>query len=124
MNLKHQVKQREKKTSETNIQYLNAAKKYANRAFWEIRNSDHYIYGERYNYGHESHAAAAALELTEARFVDLDTFGVEGDSKLNGEGHISHLYLNSGDSYEPTLFFFRGRFIVSNYCDIVGRAMR
>ena len=124
MNLKNQVKQREKKTSETHLQYLHAAKKYARRAFLEIRNTDHYIYGERYNYGHESHAAAAALELTEARFIDLGTFGLEGDCELNGEGHINILYLNAGDTYESTILFYRGRFIVSSCDDIVESAKR
>jgi len=121
MNLKNYVKQREQKTSETNLQYLHAARKYASRAFWEIRNTDHYVYGVMYNYGHESHAAAAALELTEARFIDLETFGV--DCELNGEGHINILYLNTGDTYDPTVCFYRGRFIVSSWGDIVERAM-
>lgn len=74
---------------------LRRARRYARTKFNELR-QDH-----KYD-GHPSHAAARALELTEAAF-DLGTCGVEGvcDQEDVRGGGVS--YLNAGDPYAMTV---------------------
>lgn len=44
---------------------------------------------------------------------------VEGDCAENGENRITIQYLNSGETYETTICYYRGRFLVSSWGDIV-----
>ena len=106
---------REQKTNETREQYLKKARDYCRRRFNAI---------EAENCHHPSHSAAQAMEETEKRFTDLGTFGVEGDCEENGEGCITIQYLNSGDSYDSTIIYWEGRFIVSSWGDIVENVAR
>ena len=99
-------------SNETRENYLRAARAYCRRRFNELRHGD-------MAYCHESHAAARAMEDTEKLFTDLGTFGTEGDCKLNGEGHIDLLYLNTGDTYATTILFVGGRFRLQSWGDYV-----
>ena len=55
--------------------------------------------------------------LTDLRLTVIDslleTYGVEGDDNLE--------WCNTGDTYATTVCFFRGRFVVSSWGDIVER---
>lgn len=70
--------------NQTRRDYLRKAANYARLQFNKL------IDKPEYRYTHESHAVAAALEKTEIRYIDLNTFGVEGvlacrsESKLRG----------------------------------------
>ena len=89
---------------------LEKARDYARRRF-----NKH----EAENWHQPSHSAAMALEETETKFPKLGTFGVEGDCSDNGEGHVTIQYLNTGDTYEKTVIYWRGRFCVSSVGDIL-----
>ena len=67
---------------------------------------------------HSSHYAAKSMELTESRFVDLGTFGVEGWCDSEGKHGVS--YLNTGDTYEITILFSSEteRFSIGSWGDI------
>ena len=108
---------RQQKTTETRQQYLRAARAYAARQCRQLRETPDF------EYCHESHAVARALHLTEKRFTDLGTFGVEGDCAANGEDHIDIQYLNASDSYELTLIHWKGRFIVGCWGDIAEKQL-
>jgi len=95
------------------LAYLKLARAYARRQFNAL------LLTPEYRHCHESHAVARALELTEKHFTDLCTFGVEGDCGENGEDHITIQYLNSGDTYEATICYYKGCFIVASWGDIV-----
>lgn len=68
-----------------------------------------------YMWAHESHAVAEALRLTEAKFPELDTFGVEGSCDPEFQ------YLNTGDPYDTTVVYRKGRFYAGNWGDIAER---
>ena len=104
---------RQMKSVESREQYLKAAKAYCKRRF------DYHC--EQDPWCHESHNVAKAMADTEKRFVDMGTFGVEGDCEENGEGCIDIQYLNTGDSYELTIVHWKGRFILSSWGDIAER---
>ena len=104
-------KSRTIKDGETLTDYLRAARRYA-RARLDAHNADD-------RYCHESHNVSKALDDVEARFVDLDTFGVEGDCELNGEGCIDIQYLDASETYAETLVYWRGRFHVASWGDCV-----
>jgi hypothetical protein len=106
------MKARLLKVGETRQAYLQAARRYARARYHFHRNGEH-------RYCHRSFAVEAALKDTERRFSDLGTFGVEGDCRENGEGHITLQYLNTGDSYAATICYWRGRFVVTSWGDIV-----
>jgi hypothetical protein len=95
------------------IKTLKKARAYAARRYSELLDTP------EFSCCHKSHAVARALEDTEKRFA-LETFGVEGDCELNGGIDIQ--YLNTGDTYAPTVCYYRGRFVVSSFGDIVERA--
>jgi len=100
------------KTTETRSNYLTAARKYAAKKFKELRERSDF------KWAHESHAAVAALKITEKRFTDIGTFGVEG------QDGIDIIYLNSGDSYEVTLYYYKRRFNVGCVGDVIERVSR
>jgi len=95
---------RQQQAGESDHDYTRAAARYAREQFARLRDTPDY------RYCHQSFAVAEALRLTEGRFVDLGTFGEEGDCEGNGEGHIDIQYLNAGDTYALTVIYYRGRF--------------
>ena len=111
------MEKRAAKTGETTEQYLKAALAYCRRRFDKIREDDGYR-------SHESHAVAQALGETEQRFTDLNTFGAEGDCASNGEDHVTIQYLNTGDTYDLTIIYRKGRFILSSFGNILESAKR
>ena len=102
---------RQQKTTETRLQYLTKARRYC-----ADRLAHH---NEMEPYCHESHNVARAMEDTQKRYIDLGTCGVEGDCAMNGEGCIDIQYLNAGDTYDLTIVYYRGRFLVTSWGDIV-----
>ena len=105
------MRKRQQKTTETREDYLRAAARYCRRKLAEEVENDIHC--------HISHNVANAMESTEERFVDLGTFGIEGDCRLNGEGHIDIQYLNTGDCYDKTIVFYRDRLRVTSVGDIL-----
>ena len=101
------------KVGESRLAYLRKASRYARRKFNELRELPEYYYA------HESFAVRDALLITEARFVDCGTFGVE--SILGSSDSDTIDYLNTGDTYELTVLYYRERFTVGNWGDIVER---
>ena len=95
----------------TNIEALEKARRFAARRFAALRENE-------YRHCHRSHAVAAALLEAQERY-SLETYGVEGDCAGNGNGHVDLQYLNTGDSYASTICYYKGRFIVSSWGDIV-----
>ena len=100
----------QQKTTETREQYLTKARRYC---------AERLVHYNEQEGCHESHNVARAMEDTEKRYVDLCTFGVEGDCALNGEGCIDIQYLNTGDTYDTTIVYYRGRVMVASWGDIV-----
>ena len=99
-----------------NLDLLTTARVYARKRFNELREMPEFWYC------HEGHAVARALEDTEKKFPKLETYGVEGDCHLNGENSIDIQYLNTGDTYAPTIVYYKGRFRVTSWGDIVEQA--
>lgn len=95
--------------------YLRKARLYAKRQF------DKFVGVGEWRYCHESHLVAHVLELTEEKFPDLGTFGVEGTTSDYGQDPFTIQYLNMGETYEPTICYYKGRFIVSSWGDIAER---
>jgi len=103
------------KPGEDRIAYLRKAARYCRRRFkWHRTEGDH-------RHCHPSFAADAAMEDAEKLYVDLESFGVEGDCEENGEDHITIQYLNMGDTYAATICYYHGRFQVTSWGDIVER---
>jgi len=109
---------RQQKPGESRESYVKSAALYARGQFNRLLDSP------EYRHSHESHASAKALELTEGRFTDLGTFGVEGDCERNGDDHIDIQYLNAGDTYDLTVVFYRGRFRATSWGDCVESSAR
>lgn len=107
------MKTRKQRTDETRQQYLKAARKYCREQYNRLKEFDY-----PYNC-HVSFYACDAMARTEKRFVDLGTFGTEGF--CNDVGTKGITYLNTGDSYEPTILFDsdKERFFVASWGDIV-----
>jgi len=108
----------EQQLGESREHYVTKARNWCRRRFQWLRDND---FDNRYC--HESHTVAQAMRETEAIYVDLGTFGVEGDCHLNGEGRFDHQYLNTGDSYELTIMHYKGRFLVTSWGDIAERQL-
>ena len=103
---------RQQRTNESREQYLNSARRYARNQFNRL------IETIDYRHCHQSHTVAEALRLTEKRFTDLGTFGVEGSTTQFDQDRIEIQYLNAGDSYEATICYYKNRFIVACWGDI------
>lgn len=94
------------------INYLKQARRVARNTFNKLADDP------EYRYAHPSHRAARALEAAETYLRskgENGTFGVEGDCEQNGEGHITIQYLNTGDTYELTVCYYKGRFIIASW---------
>lgn len=89
------VRPRQQKLNESDDAYLRAALGYAKRRYESIRDT------WDYKYCHVSFAVRDALLATEKRFCDLGTCGVENLA-------FDLDYLNTGDSYSPTIFADNG----------------
>ena len=105
----------QQQTTQSRAAYLQNARRYAKRQFDKLRIS------AEYRHCHESHAVNQALLLTEQKYVDLGTFGVEGCTTDYGQDAFTIQYLNSGETYEPTICYYKGRFVVSSWGDIAER---
>lgn len=92
--------------------YLEQARKYARRRFNQLADSIDY------RHCHVSHCAAKALADTQAKFTDLCSFGVEGTTSDYGQDEFTLQYLNMGETYEPTICYYKDRFIVASFGDI------
>lgn len=102
---------RQQKSTESREEYLRAAARYCRRKLTEEVENDPHC--------HISHNVDRAFRLTEERFADLGTLGVEGDCRLNGEGHIDIQYLNTGDCYDRTIVYYCNRLRVASVGDIL-----
>ena len=90
---------------------LNAARRFARNRFNYHREHEHANC-------HESFAASAALQDTADKFPELlGGLDVEGWCDDGGREGVS--YINSGDSYDLTLFYrgYQDRFVWSTYAD-------
>ena len=103
----------ELKPGQSREDYVGQAVDYARDCYNELCSQP------EYEYSHPSHAVARALEITEERFPDLGTFGVEGDCADNGEGCVDIQYLNAGDSYDLTVVYWRDEFLATSWGDCV-----
>ena len=98
---------RPRNDGETVSDYMEAARRYSRHRFNVHCGDDPWC--------HESFHVASALSDTERRFVDMETFGVEGIL----EGKVDIQFLNTGDAYDSTVLYYRGRFRVSSWGDIL-----
>ncbi len=105
----------QQESTQSRAAYLQNARRYAKRQFDKLRIS------AEYRYSHPSHAVNRALLLTEQKYTDLGTFGVEGSTTYCGQDPFTIQYLNMGETYEPTICYYKGRFIVSSWGDIAER---
>lgn len=118
-----EIVERPQKPNEPDQWYLEAARKYAAYMYRKLRSGEHPTWGEEFCRCHYSHAVAEALRLTEKRFVDLGTSGVEGDCALNGEGHPDIEFLNAGDIYDATIVHYGEKFRVCSLADVADKVM-
>lgn len=100
------MKPRQQRNNETRQEYLTAARRYCAAIFRQL---------EEETGCHYSHNVADAMRQTEKRFTDLGTFGEGGTCEDNGNGEPDLQYLNTGDTYEPTIVHYRGRFSVCSW---------
>jgi|LakMenE01Jun11ns_1017448.scaffolds.fasta_scaffold9756401_2 hypothetical protein len=105
----------QQQSTQSRLDYLRKARNYAKRQF------DKLIISPEYRYAHPSHAVAHALQLTEARYPDLGTFGVEGTTSDYGQDVFTIQYLHTGETYDLTICYYKSRFIVSSWGDIAER---
>lgn len=103
------VRERPQKIGESRREYVRAAAKYARRKLKELRDSDDYWYR------HDSFAVRDAMLITESRFVDLGTFGVEYIPQGTDRRSPAIDYLNAGDAYELTVLYVNGQFRVGDW---------
>ena len=88
---------------------LDTVRSYCRRKYNELRQTE---------LCHPSHTASQAMMMAQKHYKDLETFGVEGwCDQSDSIGSHGIQYLNTGDSYCPTIFFdsHNERFYVSNW---------
>lgn len=100
---------------ETRRQYLQKAGRLARRVLAQLLTKD------EYRYAHRSFAVRDALLVTEAARPELGTFGVEHIAQGHNRRSPEIEYLNAGDTYDLTLMYVNGRFVVGTWGDIVER---
>ena len=98
----------EQSVNESRREYLGKMRR------WIVREYQRLIDGE-YRHCHNSHPASLAMRKAEEIYIDSGTFGTEGDSDLD------LTYLNSGENYELTIVFRKGRFTVDCVGDLMQR---
>lgn len=98
---------------ESNHDYLKRALAFCRKEFKRRRQNEHC---------HNSHTASDVMAEAERLFPDLGTFGIEGFCDDIGNNGIS--YLNTGDTYAPTILFRSnsGRFSIGDWGTIVENA--
>lgn len=89
--------------------YLNRVVRWCRKQYTERRQTERH---------HPSHTADDVMEQAERVFPDLGTCGVEGWCSEDDRNGVS--YLNAGDTYEQTIFFFSNteRFRVACFDDV------
>jgi hypothetical protein len=108
----------EMQVGESREHYVTKARNWCRNRFQWLRDNDF-----DYQYCHESHAVSRAMRDTEEVYVDLGTFGDEGDCAMNGEGCFDIQYLNTGETYELTVVYYKGRFLVTSWGNIAESQM-
>ena len=108
-------RKRMQSVGQTREAYLANARRYCLVAM------DKLIASGEYRHVHESFLIRDTLLVIEQWFPDLGTSGVEHIEA--GSNHRSPAidYLNTGDTYDLTIMFIRGRFRVGCWGDIVER---
>lgn len=109
------AKLKPQKPGESRAKYLARARSHCQQVRKQLLET-----GE-YNHCHESFLIRDIMLNIQAIFSDLGTFGVEHQPSGSNRRSPSFDYLNSGDSYEITLLYIRGRFRVGSWGDIVER---
>jgi hypothetical protein len=108
-------RKRLQKTGETRSAYLTRARRACRVAFFKLASLD------EYKRCHTSFLVRDTLLVVEQWFPDLGTFGVEHIYRGSNKRSPSIDYLNTGDSYELTIMYVRGRFRIGCWGDIVER---
>lgn len=108
-------RKRLQKTGETRKAYLTRARRACRVAMAELVSS------REYRHCHISFLVRDTLLVIEQWFPELGTFGVEGMPEGNNQRSPAFDYLNTGDSYELTIMYVRGRFQIGCWGDIVER---
>ena len=103
------------RAGETRLTYVRRARAYAKRAETRLESTGDY------RHCHRSFLVRDALLATETAFPDLGTFGVEGSEAGRGRRSPAFDYLNTGETYELTVLYIRGRYTVGTWGDIVER---
>lgn len=108
-------RKRLQKTGETRLAYLARAHRACRVAYNVLADSGEYWHC------HDGFLVRDTLLVVEQWFPDLSTFGVEGMQEGNNQRSPGFDYLNTGDSYELTIMYIRGRFRIGCWGDIVER---
>ena len=108
-------RKRLQKTGETRSAYLIRARLACRVAKAKLEDS-----GE-YRHCHDGFLVRDTLLVVEQWFPDLGTFGVESIHQGSNQRSPAIDYLNTGDSYELTIMYIRGRFRIGCWGDIVER---
>lgn len=108
-------RKRHQKAGESRLAYLTRARRACGVAMDRLAKSGEYWHC------HESFLIRDTLLVVEQWFPDLGTFGVENIHEGRNKKSPAIDYLNTGDSYEMTLMYIRGRFRVGSWGDIVER---
>lgn len=109
------TKPNRQKSHESRAKYLARARRHCQRVREKLLTT-----GE-YRNCHESFLIRDIMLNIEETFVDLGTFGVEHIAAGSNAKSPAIDYLNTGDSYDLTLLYVRGRFRVGCWGDIVER---
>ena len=109
------VKLKPQKPAEDRRKYLARARSHCSRVREQLLKT-----GE-YHHCHESFLIRDIMLNIEAIFSDLGTCGVEHQTAGSNRRSPAIDFLNTGDPYELTLLYVRGRFRVGCWGDIVER---
>jgi hypothetical protein len=108
-------RKRLQKAGETRQAYLSRARRACRTVFYKLAADC------EYKRCHTSFLVRDTLLVVEQWFPDLGTFGVEYIPAGRGARSPEVTYLNTGDTYELTILYIRGRFRVGCWGDIVER---
>lgn len=93
---------------------LQKVRRYARKVYTGLLRYTHYAHC------HSSRAARRALEIAGEKFNI--GYGVEGFTLENSGEGVTHI--NMGEAYATTVCFYRGRFYVGSWGDLVERDSR
>lgn len=108
-----EVKLKPQKPGESRAKYLARARSHCQQVRKQLLETGDY------NHCHESFLIRDIMLNIQAIFSDLGTFGVEHIAAGRNAKSPAIDYLNTGDSYELTILYIRGRFRVGCWGDIV-----